>query len=129
MKMLRVLALVAWATVLAVSMAPTAKASAFDKKTVVTFAEAVELPGGVVLQPGKYTFSVLPNNRKVVRVMNPEQTKVYATVLAMSAARLRAPERTMITLHEASVGKPRPLCVWFYPGDRIGWEFHHMSGA
>jgi hypothetical protein len=127
MKILRVLALVAGATILAVSMVPTAKA--FDEKTVVTFSEAVELPGGVVLQPGKYTLSVLPNNKKVVRIMNSEQTRLYAMVFADPVQRARAPERAEVTLHGTSVGKPRPLCVWFYPGERTGWVFHHMPGV
>ena len=127
MKILRVLALIAWATVFA-GMVPTAKASASDKKTVVTFSEAVELPGGLVLQPGKYALSVLPNNKKVVRIMNSDQTKLYAMVLANPVQRARASDGAVV-LHEASVGKPRPLCVWFYPGERIGWEFHYMPGA
>jgi hypothetical protein len=127
MKILRVLALIAWATVFAVSMVPTAKA--FDKKTVVTFTEAVELPGGLVLQPGKYTLSELPNNKKVVRIMNSDQTRIYAMVLANPVQRARASAGAVVTLHEASVGQPRPLCVWFYPGETTGWEFHYMPGV
>ena len=115
--------------VLLVAFTPSARASQSDKKTFVTFRETVELPGGAVLQPGEYTMKVLgsPTGRGVVQVTNRDGTKVYATILPKFTERMKRTGETVITLHEAAVGKPRPLCVWFYPGSRIGWEFHPMA--
>ena len=130
MKTSRTLVLMACLVGLLVAFAPTAKASYLDQKTVVTIrGEPIELPGGVVLQPGKYTMKVFgyPWSPNIVRVTNVDETKVYATMRVNSAQRMKATGETVLTLHEAPAGEPRPLCLWFYPGRRIGWEFHPMT--
>src|SRR5437016_5685119 len=56
----------------------------WDKKTILTFTEPVELPG-IVLPPGKYVFKLLDSlaNRHVVQVFNESEDHIYATILAI----------------------------------------------
>ena len=124
MKTLRILALLFAVWLLLAAVAPGAYASAFDKKTYVTFRESVALPGGLVLKPGEYTmkvpFSFSPN---MVEVMNRDETKVYATVFAIPTERMEPSAKPVFRMGEAPVGNPVPLEVWFYPGTLTGWEF------
>ena len=60
-----------------------------NKKTMLTFREAVELPG-IVLTPGTYVFKVPDfNYRHVVQIYTADERKLLATVLAISSVPLR----------------------------------------
>jgi hypothetical protein len=101
-----------------------AKADAWDKKTVITFSQAVELPG-VVLPAGTYVFKLvdLPGVRNVVRVMNPDEDKVYATILAITDIHLTPHDETYLGFGERGAGSPQAIREWFYPGNTFGLEF------
>jgi hypothetical protein len=106
-------------------LAPTAHPDAWNKKTKVTFAEPVEIPGEVVLQPGSYVLKLADSasNRHIVQVMNAEENRVYATILAVPNQRMRPAENTVIDFYETPAGEPKFLRAWFYPGDTLGQEF------
>ena len=124
MKILRMLGFVFAGWLVLTTIAPGANADALDKKTYVTFRESVALPGGVVLKPGEYTLRVpFATNPNAVLVMNRDETKVYATVLAISAESMEPSAKPAFSLGEAPVGAPVPLKAWFYPGTLTGWEF------
>jgi hypothetical protein len=61
------------------------KADDWNKKTVVTFSQPIEIPGGVVLPAGAYIFKLLDSssNRHIVQIFNQDQTHIYATILAI----------------------------------------------
>lgn len=112
------------------AVAPTAWADAWDRKTAVTFSEAVEIPGPHlagwgVLPPGTYVFKILDSqsNRHIVQIFNEEETTVYATILAIPNYRLKATDETVISFRERPVGQPVAIRAWFYPGRNWGEEF------
>jgi hypothetical protein len=109
-------------------IAPPAHADAWDKKTVVTFSQSVEVPG-MVLPAGEYVFKLVdsPADRHIVRIMNTRENHVFATILAIPSYRLITPEKTLFTFYEMPTGQPDALKEWFYPGDNYGQEFAYSK--
>ena len=112
-----------FAALIAASTAVT-HADAWDKKTTVSFSQAVEVPGSV-LAPGTYVMKLvnLPAERHVVQFMNEQEDRVYAAALAIPAYRTEVTDHTVITFYEARAGVPDPIHYWYYPGDNFGQEF------
>jgi hypothetical protein len=111
-------------------LAPRVRADDWDRKTTVTFSGPVEIPGvhlqgWGVLPAGTYVFKILDSqsDRHVVQIFNKEETKIYATVLAIPNYRLKATDKTVITFSERPAGEPEALRAWFYPGRNWGEEF------
>ena len=109
---------------------PGAKASEWDRKTVMTFSGPVEIPGvhlkgWGVLPAGTYVFKILDSqsDRHIVQIFNQDETQVYATILAIPNYRLRATGKTVVTFRERPAGQPEALRAWFYPGRNWGEEF------
>lgn len=109
---------------------PSAKADDWDRKTVVTFSGAVEIPGvhlqgWGVLPAGTYVFKILDSqsDRHIVQIFNKDETTIYATILAIPNYRLKATDKTVITFRERPAGEPEALRAWFYPGRNWGEEF------
>lgn len=107
-----------------------AQADAWNRKTVVTFSGPVEIPGvhaagWGVLPAGTYVFKILDSltDRHIVQIFNKEETKIYATILAIPNYRLKATDKTVMTFAERSAGEPEALRAWFYPGRNWGEEF------
>jgi hypothetical protein len=96
-----------------------------NQKTYFTFSQAVELPGGVMLPAGKYTFKLADTtgSKDVVQVFNEDESKILAMFLTVSAERLEAAEDSVITFAEAPASAPQPVRFWYYPGRRDGHEF------
>jgi hypothetical protein len=103
----------------------TGNADTWNKKTIVTFPESVELPGNVVVPAGKYVFKLADSssNRHIVQVMSEAEDKVHATILAIPAERLEPAEGTILTFYETPKDQPMFIQKWFYPGQTIGNEF------
>jgi hypothetical protein len=105
-------------------MALPATADQWNKKTVVTFSQPVELPG-IALPAGTYVFKLLDSlsNRHIVQVFNADETKIFATILAIPNYRLAPSSETILRFDERPTGLPEALRAWFYPGDNFGQEF------
>jgi hypothetical protein len=68
----------------ALAFSPSVKADDWNKKTVVTFSQPIEIPAGVVLPAGAYIFKLdSSSNRHIVQIFNQDQTDIYATILAI----------------------------------------------
>jgi len=109
---------------------PVAKADEWNRKTVMTFSEPVEIPGvhlkgWGVLPAGTYVFKILDSqsDRHIVQIFNQDETQCYATILAIPNYRLHATDKTVITFRERPAGEPEALRAWFYPGRNWGEEF------
>jgi hypothetical protein len=91
--------------------ATSVKADAWNKKTIVTTSLPIEVPGGVVLLPGKYVFKLLDSasNRHIVQIMNDREDRVYSASLAIPKQRMEPADRTVITLYEMPGGGPEPI--------------------
>ena len=103
---------------------PSAIADQFDKETRFTCSEPVRV-GNAVLQPGTYWFKLedLQNPRYVVVIRNEDRTKVVARVNAIANSRPKPDDHTAFDYWEVAAGKTQALRTWFYPGDKIGFEF------
>lgn len=115
---------------LGAAFSPSLKADDYDKKTTMTFSGPVEIPpvyitGMRVLPAGTYVFKLVnsSSNRHIVQIFNKEQTKIYATILAVPNYRLVPKDKTVITFNEGVKGRPEAIRAWFYPGANWGEEF------
>jgi len=95
-----------------------------DRLTYVTFSAPVAVPGAT-LPAGTYAFKLLDSlaNRNVVQVFDKEQTKLFATVMAIAAQRNEPADDTVITFREAPSNAPPAIRFWYYPGEKAGQEF------
>src|SRR5215510_7525740 len=125
MNRFKVVATIFCLSLAALAFSASVKADEWNKKTVVTFSQPVEVPGGVVLPAGAYVFKLLDSasNRHIVQIFNQDQTHIYATVLAIPNYRLQVTGKTVITFVERAAGEPQAIRAWFYPGDNFGQEF------
>src|SRR5262245_3473261 len=125
MKRFKVVATIFCLSLAALAFSASVKADAWNKKTVVTFSQPFEIPGGVVLPAGTYVFKLLDSasNRHIVQIFNEDQTHIYATVLTIPNYRLCVTGKTVITFMEREAGEPQAIRAWFYPGDNFGQEF------
>ncbi len=109
----------------AVAFAPVVQADDWNKKTIVTFSEPIEVPGGVILPAGTYVFKLLDSqsNRHVVQIFSEDEKHVFATILAIPNWRLVTTDKTVMTFGESPAGIPQAIRAWFYPGANSGEEF------
>jgi hypothetical protein len=131
MKRLRSLALTAFAGCLSVALAPTVHADQWNKKTILTVNEPIQLPScctpdhTVTLQPGEYVLMLVDSmsDRHIVRVFDKDQQHVITTILAIPNYRLKPTGNTVLQYWEVPAGQTKALRAWFYPGDNFGQEF------
>ena len=100
------------------------RADNWDKKTIVTFSDSVEVPGQV-LPAGTYVFRLASavSDRRIVQIWNGDETQILATVLTIPNYRLDPPDRTIFEFDERPGDSPMAFHSWFYPGDNTGQEF------
>ena len=100
-----------------------AHADRWNQKTTVTIGETMWVPGAT-LQPGTYVFKLVNSlsDRHIVRVLNEDETHVYATILAIPNYRLEPTGKTEFGYWEMPKDYPLALRYWFYPGKNYGHE-------
>lgn len=110
--------------IVSLATAPTALADEWNKRTILTVNEPLQVPGQT-LQPGKYVMKLMdsPSNRHIVQIFNGDETHLVTTILAIPNYRLRPTGKTQFTFWETPAGQPPALRAWFYPGDLFGQEF------
>ncbi|MCU1334601.1 MAG: hypothetical protein JWO19_182 [Bryobacterales bacterium] len=114
----------ALATLGLIAFNPAVKADEWNRKTVISISQPLEVPG-VVLPPGTYVMKLMnsSSNRHIVQVMNERENQQLALTLTAAAERLRPTDKTVLTMYEGSKGAPPALRTWYYPGDTVGQEF------
>jgi hypothetical protein len=114
------------AFVAVVSMAGMGIAAAdqWDKKTIITTDEVMQLPN-MMLQPGTYVIKLAESssNRHIVQFFDKDEKHLITTVLAIPNQRLRLTGKSVFAFWEVPAGQPKALRAWFYPGDNFGQEF------
>jgi hypothetical protein len=95
----------------------------YDHRTYFTFTRAVELPGGITLQPGKYTFRLADfwANRYIVEVFDKHETQMFGKVFAVDPS-----DEAVIMFGETPPGAPQPIRYWYHSSRTvgpIGYEF------
>jgi hypothetical protein len=120
---------------IAAAVTPPVKADEWDKKTIITINEPVQMPSCcnaehvVVLQPGTYVLALVDSlsDRHIVRVFEQDQKTVITTILAIPNYRLQPTGKSVFQFWETPVGQPRAMRAWFYPGDNFGQEFAYAK--
>jgi len=115
---------------LGVALAPSGRADEWNKKTILTVNETIQVPNKV-LPPGKYVIKLLdsPSNRHVVQIFDGDETHLLTTILAIPNYRLQPTGKTVFGFWETPPGQPKALRAWFYPGDNFGQEFAYPKSA
>jgi hypothetical protein len=124
MRVFKTLVMMLCLGIVVLSVPLIAKADEWNKETLVTFNQPVEVPN-MVLKAGTYEFRLLdsPSDRHVVQILNADGTHLYENVLAIPAYRLDPSDKTVVTFEERAQGAPDAVATWFYPGDNSGVEF------
>ncbi len=122
--MLKALAFAGLVTLGWCALTPSARADEWDKRTVLTVGEPIQVPGAV-LQPGKYVMKLMDSqsDRHIVQIFNEDQSHLITTILAIPNYRLQPTGETRFQWWETPAGQPRAMRAWFYPGDNFGQEF------
>jgi hypothetical protein len=126
MNTIRFAALTSLAAVM--SLAPLAKADEWNKKTILTVKERIQVPQccgpSIVLEPGIYTMQLLDSqsDRHIVQVYDKDN-HLITTALAIPNYRLQPTGHSAFVFWEVPAGQPPAMRAWFYPGDNFGQEF------
>ena len=125
MKIVQTVVVVLALGLLGTLLVPSVRADEYDKKTVITFSQPFEVPGGKVLPAGTYTFKLMdsPADRHIVQIFNADGTQIFATILAINNYRLTATGKTVMLFSERPGDAPDALKAWFYPNNNFGQEF------
>jgi len=83
------------------TLAPGARADQWDKKTIVTFGDAVEIPGQV-LSAGTYVFKLADTlaDRHIVQIWNADETQIFQTIRTIPNTRFEPPDKTIFEFDE-----------------------------
>jgi hypothetical protein len=105
-------------------LTPRSNADPWNKKTVVTFSDSVEIPGQV-LPPGTYVFKLAPSisDRHIVQIWTGDESQLITTTLTIPDYRPEPSEVPTFEFDERPVGEPMALHSWFYPGETTGQQF------
>jgi hypothetical protein len=105
-----------------------ASADQWDKKTIMTINEAVQVPNKV-LEPGTYVFKLADSqsDRHIVQIFTQDEKHIVTTILAIPNYRLKPKGKTEFDFWETPAGQPRAMRAWFYPGDNFGQEFAYSA--
>lgn len=112
------------------TVAPSARADQWDKKTILTVNESIQVPNKV-LPPGKYVMKLMdsPSDRHIVQIFDATEQHLITTILAIPNYRLQPTGKTVFGFWETPPGQPKALRAWFYPGDNFGQEFAYPKNA
>ncbi len=115
---------------LGVALSPSARADEWNKKTVMTVNEPIQVPNKV-LPAGTYVIKLLdsPSDRHIVQIFNADETQLQTTILAIPNYRIQPTGKTVFSFWETPPGQPKALRAWFYPGDNFGQEFAYPKSA
>ncbi len=101
-----------------------ASADDWDRKTAFSINQPVRIPGKVVLPAGSYVIKRADPamDPSLVRITDPTETKVYATLFGIPVELRNLAETTRLIFGESPRGSLEPLSAWYYPGV-MGLEF------
>jgi outer membrane biosynthesis protein TonB len=94
----------------AVVLSPQARADEWDKKTVLTINEPIQI-NKIYLPPGTYVLKLLDSesDRHIVRIMNADETHLIGTELAIPNYRLQPTGKTRFQFWETPAGSVKAL--------------------
>jgi len=126
MKKQGIIPLVLAALLVAVSLCPGVKADPWDKKTIVTFDQDVEIPGQV-LPAGTYVFKLFrsDSNRFIVQVWTEGESQLVATLMTVGDSYPNPSGKAYFVLDMSGTdeGYAPAVVSWFFGGGDEGRDF------
>lgn len=114
------------ALLLALSLSTRAKADDWDKKTIVTFDQDVEIPGQV-LPAGTYVFKLFrsSSDRFTVQVWDGSEFQLLATLITIGDSYPNPSGKAYFVLDTSGTdeGYPPAVVSWFFAGCDEGRDF------
>ena len=114
------------AILLVLSLSSRAKADDWDKKTIVTFDQDVEIPGQV-LPAGTYVFKLFRSNsdRFIVQVWDGSESQLLATLMTIGDSYPNPRGKAYFVLDTSATdeGYPPAVVSWFFAGTDEGRDF------
>jgi hypothetical protein len=114
------------AILLVLSLSFRAKADDWDKKTIVTFDQDVEIPGQV-LPAGTYVFKSFRSNsdRFIVQVWDGSESQLLATLMTIGDSYPNPRGKAYFVLDTSATdeGYPPAVVSWFFAGTDEGRDF------
>lgn len=94
-------------------------------ESTLTLTEQMEVPGGVILDPGSYIVRVADSQSawNVVEITSVDRSKSYATCLTTPHTAKDSAPNTLFVFYKTPSGQPRVLRSWFPSDDRWGQDF------
>jgi hypothetical protein len=130
MQKLSILPLVLASALLALSLSPATKADDFDKKTIVTFDQDVEIPGQV-LPAGTYVFKLMRSgsDRFVVQVWTAHEADLVTTLMTNADSQPNPSGHAYVVLDMTGTdeGYPPAVVGWFFGGGDEGRDFTYSG--
>jgi len=111
-------------TFLGNAFVPALKADEWDKRTVITIDQAIDVQG-TMLPAGSYVIKLSGGSadRNTVQILSAGENRLIATVFAVPAWKSAPTDNSEFRFYAATEGRPRALRTWFYPGETSGIEF------
>jgi hypothetical protein len=126
MKKLTIIPVVLALVLLALSLSSQTGADEWNKKTVVTFDQDVEIPGQV-LPAGTYVFKLFPSNsnRNLVQVWSEGESQLLATLITVGDTYPNDSGKPYFVLDTTGTdeGYPPAIVSWFFAGSDEGRDF------
>jgi len=126
MRKLSIVTLALAAVLFTLSFSPTVRADNWDKKTVVTFDQNVEIPGQI-LPAGTYVFKLFRSysERSIVQVWNQGESQLLATLITAGDSYPNQSGKPYFVLDMTGTdeGYPPALVSWFFAGSDEGRDF------
>jgi hypothetical protein len=115
---------------LAMAIGFSARADTFNKLSVLTFSQPVELPGNVTLPAGTYAFKLMDTfgYRHIVQVFNKDRTQVFATILAIPNYRVEPTDKTYVITSDRRKLDVRTRAGYYWPS-RAQTSSRGLAGA
>jgi len=118
--------LVLAAALAGLSLGPATKADDWDKKTIVTFDQDVEIPGQV-LPAGTYVFKLFgsSSNRFIVQVLTQDETQLISALMTVgdSIPNPSGEAYFVLDMSATDEGYPPAVVSWFFGGGDDGRDF------
>jgi hypothetical protein len=114
------------AALMALVLSPATKADEWDKKTIVTFDQDVEIPGQV-LPAGTYVFKLLRSspNRFIVQIWTEHESHLLSTLMTVGDSYPNPSGEAYFVLDMTGTdeGYPPVVASWFFGGGDEGRDF------
>ena len=110
-------------------MVTGARADEYTKQTFLTFSGPVQVPG-MTLPAGTYMFKLADpeGGRRAIQIWDEKGTKMFTMLMTIPDEQPEAKDDPVVLFSERPSGAAQAVKSWFYPAERIGYEFIYPKG-